>query len=122
MTEGKLLGVCAWLADRFDIDVSMLRLIFVIATIVGVGSPILIYLILGCFLDSIGMVLLTVPVIFPIIVNLGAGPETGSAGAIKTSELPVLPFQPAPTLSPMMGMKFFMVIRFDCLERVPFPL
>ena len=47
MTEGKLLGVCAWLADRFDIDVSMLRLIFVIATIVGVGSPILIYLILA---------------------------------------------------------------------------
>ena len=47
MTEGKLLGVCAWLADRFDIDVSMLRLIFVIATIVGGGSPILIYLILA---------------------------------------------------------------------------
>jgi tripartite ATP-independent transporter DctM subunit len=34
----------------------------------------LIYLILGCFLDSIGMVLLTVPVIFPIIVGLGYDP------------------------------------------------
>ncbi len=34
----------------------------------------LIYLILGCFLDSIGMVLLTVPVVFPIIQNLGYDP------------------------------------------------
>ncbi|NIZ11968.1 TRAP transporter large permease [Phaeobacter sp. HF9A] len=32
------------------------------------------YLILGCFLDSIGMVLLTVPVIFPIITGLGYDP------------------------------------------------
>ncbi len=47
MTEGKLLGVCAWLSDKFDSDVTMVRLIFVIATIVGVGSPILIYLILA---------------------------------------------------------------------------
>jgi phage shock protein C len=45
-TEKKIAGVCAWLADRFDIDVSGLRLIFVVATIIGVGSPILIYLIL----------------------------------------------------------------------------
>lgn len=32
------------------------------------------YLILGCFLDSIGMVLLTVPVIFPIVTGLGYDP------------------------------------------------
>lgn len=41
------LGVCAWLGSRFDMDVQMLRIIFVIATIVGIGSPILIYLILA---------------------------------------------------------------------------
>jgi C4-dicarboxylate transporter DctM subunit len=34
----------------------------------------LMYLVLGCFLDSIGMVLLTVPVIFPIIEHLGYDP------------------------------------------------
>jgi phage shock protein C len=45
--EKKIAGVCAWLAVKFEIDVSMLRLIFVIATIFGVGSPIFIYLILG---------------------------------------------------------------------------
>ncbi|WP_417611606.1 PspC domain-containing protein [Owenweeksia hongkongensis] len=47
MNEKKILGVCAWLSERFDIEVSMLRIIFVIATIVGIGSPILIYLILA---------------------------------------------------------------------------
>lgn len=47
MTERKLLGVCAWLSDQFGLDITVLRLIFVIATIVGVGSPILIYIILA---------------------------------------------------------------------------
>lgn len=47
MTERKILGVCAWLADKFEIDVSILRLVFVIAAILGVGSPVLIYLILA---------------------------------------------------------------------------
>lgn len=46
-TEGKILGVCAWLSVRLNMDVTMLRLIFVIATILGVGSPIIIYLILA---------------------------------------------------------------------------
>jgi len=45
-TEKKLAGVCAWLADKFGLDVTIIRLVFVIATIVGVGSPIIIYLIL----------------------------------------------------------------------------
>jgi phage shock protein C len=44
-TEKKIAGVCAWLADKFELDVSVIRLVFVIATIVGIGSPILIYLI-----------------------------------------------------------------------------
>lgn len=46
MTEPKILGVAAWLSERFNMDVSGLRLIFIIATILGLGSPILIYLIL----------------------------------------------------------------------------
>ena len=44
--EKKVLGVCAWLAEKFNLDVSGLRLIFIIATIFGIGSPIIIYLIL----------------------------------------------------------------------------
>jgi phage shock protein C len=45
--EKKILGVCAWLAHKFDLDVTGLRLVFVIATFVGFGSPILLYIILA---------------------------------------------------------------------------
>jgi len=35
---------------------------------------VLIYLLLGCFLDAISMMILTLPVIFPVILNLGFDP------------------------------------------------
>ncbi len=38
-----LVGVCGGLAKYLGIDSSLLRIIFVVATIFGVGSPILIY-------------------------------------------------------------------------------
>ncbi len=47
----KLLGVCAGLANWSGIDVGIMRIIFVLATLVGVGSPILIYVILALILD-----------------------------------------------------------------------
>ena len=46
MTERKIFGVCAWLADKFDIDVGGLRILFIAATVLGLGSPIFIYLIM----------------------------------------------------------------------------
>ena len=46
MTERKILGVCAWLADKFGLDVGGLRILFIAAAVLGLGSPILIYLIL----------------------------------------------------------------------------
>lgn len=45
MIERRVLGVCAWLADRFGLDVGGLRILFVAATILGLGSPVLIYFI-----------------------------------------------------------------------------
>ena len=45
--EGKIAGVCAWLAQKFDFDVTIIRLIFVFSTIFGFGSPLLIYIILA---------------------------------------------------------------------------
>lgn len=46
MSEKKILGVCSWVSDKFDLDVSGIRMLFIIAAILGLGSPILIYLIL----------------------------------------------------------------------------
>ena len=46
MNSKKILGVCAWLSHKFYLDVSGIRLLFIIATILGLGSPIIIYLVL----------------------------------------------------------------------------
>ena len=46
MNERKILGVCAWLADKFGLDVGGLRILFLAAIILGLGSPIIIYFIL----------------------------------------------------------------------------
>ncbi len=43
----------------------------------------------------------------PVELFLGSGPETSAAADIPTWELPCLPFQPAPSLPPLLGMKFF---------------
>ena len=46
MSERKILGVCAWLSDKFGLDVGGLRILFLVATIFGFGSPVLFYFIL----------------------------------------------------------------------------
>lgn len=47
----KILGVCAGLADWMGVDLNIVRLLFVITTLIGVGSPILIYIALGLIID-----------------------------------------------------------------------
>jgi phage shock protein C len=47
----KILGVCAGLANWAGIDAMIIRLIFAVATIVGFGSPVLIYILLAMILD-----------------------------------------------------------------------
>jgi len=46
MNSRKLLGVCAWLADKFGLDVLGLRILFIAASILGFGSPLLLYFVL----------------------------------------------------------------------------
>ncbi len=46
MSKRKFLGVCAWLADKFGLDVGGVRILFVAAIVLGLGSPILVYFIL----------------------------------------------------------------------------
>lgn len=50
-TNKKILGVCAGLANWTGIDAMIIRLIFAIATVVGVGSHVLIYILLALILD-----------------------------------------------------------------------
>jgi phage shock protein C len=47
----KILGVCAGLSDWSGIDPVLMRVLFVIATLIGFGSPVLIYIILALILD-----------------------------------------------------------------------
>ena len=47
----KILGVCAGLANWANMDPMIVRLIFAIATLIGFGSPILIYIVLAMILD-----------------------------------------------------------------------
>lgn len=49
--DGKLMGVCAGLADYFGVDAIIVRLVFAIGTLVGFGSFILIYLAIAMLAD-----------------------------------------------------------------------
>lgn len=49
--NGKLMGVCAGLADYFGMSPLAWRLIFVVGTLIGFGSFILIYLAIGLLAD-----------------------------------------------------------------------
>ena len=50
-TNKKILGVCAGLANWTGIDAMIIRLIFAVATVAGIGTPILIYILLAMLLD-----------------------------------------------------------------------
>ena len=49
--NGKLMGVCAGIGNHFGWDVTLVRVAFVLATILGFGSAILIYLAIGLIAD-----------------------------------------------------------------------
>ncbi len=51
-TNGKVMGVCAGLANYFGVDTVWFRVGFVAAAVIGFGSPILIYLVIGLVADS----------------------------------------------------------------------
>lgn len=51
-TRGKIMGVCAGIADWFGIEAIWVRLAFVAATLFGFGAPVLVYLIIGLVADS----------------------------------------------------------------------
>jgi len=70
---------------------------------VGVVIVILIiYIILGCFLDSLSMMLITLPIFFPLIVKLGCDPIW--FGVLVTSVVEI------GLITPPVGMNLFVIV------------
>lgn len=61
----------------------------------------LFYIVLGCFMESLAMILLTVPIFYPVIVANGFDPVWFGVIAVVTVELGLI--------SPPVGMNLFMV-------------
>ena len=49
--NAKLMGVCAGLADYFGMDATLIRILFVLGTLVGFGSLVLVYIAIGLIAD-----------------------------------------------------------------------
>lgn len=65
------------------------------------GLILVFYIILGCFMESLAMILLTVPIFFPLIVEAGYDPVWFGIIAVVTVELGLI--------TPPVGMNLFMV-------------
>lgn len=46
IADKKLLGVCCWLSQSLNIDVTIIRILFIIATVISVGTAAIVYLII----------------------------------------------------------------------------
>jgi tripartite ATP-independent transporter DctM subunit len=82
----------------------------------------LIYVILGCFLDSLSMMLITLPIVFPIITHLGYDPIWFGVLVVSVVEIGLI--------TPPLGMNLYVIaasvedLRFEtvALGTVPFLL
>ena len=61
----------------------------------------LIYLIMGCALDSLAMILLTIPIFFPVVANLGFDPIWFGIIVVMVVELGLI--------TPPVGMNVFII-------------
>lgn len=52
MTKNLLFGVCAGLARESDIDPTIVRAVFAVATLLGFGLPIIIYIVLAIIMPE----------------------------------------------------------------------
>ncbi len=50
-SRGKIMGVCAGIANYFGIDTTLVRVAFGLAAILGFGSAIIVYLLIGLIAD-----------------------------------------------------------------------
>ncbi|MCY0096747.1 TRAP transporter large permease [Hoeflea ulvae] len=59
------------------------------------------YLLLGCFMDSLSMILLTIPIVYPIVINLGFDPIWFGIIVVSVAEIGLI--------TPPIGMNLFVV-------------
>ncbi len=85
--------------------------------IIGLGLPplgvafaaMLLYLVLGCFMDSIGMMILTVPVLFPLVQGIAPGLDmTASQAAIWFGIFVVIVIEIG-LMTPPLGLNVFII-------------
>jgi phage shock protein C len=50
--QGKITGVCAGLSDYFEIDVSLIRIIFVVVALATGGFALLVYIVMAIILPT----------------------------------------------------------------------
>ncbi len=52
ITDKVLFGVCGGVAQHYGWDSSLLRILFVVVTLLGIGSPIVIYIVLAIIMPA----------------------------------------------------------------------
>ena len=82
-------AVGEWITSLVISDVSILIIIL------------LIYLVMGCALDSLAMILLTIPIFFPVILQLGMDPVWFGIVVVMVVELGLI--------TPPVGMNVFII-------------
>ncbi len=97
-------------AEIFGYFLSVSRISFYLAELVGgmglppyavLGAVLVLFILLGCVMDSLAMLLLTVPVVFPLIVEAGYDPIWFGIVAVITVELGLI--------TPPVGMNVFVI-------------
>ncbi len=53
-TEALIFGICGGMAKFFNLDVTIIRVIWAVVTFIGIGSPILLYILLAFIIPKEG--------------------------------------------------------------------
>jgi len=49
--RGKIMGVCSGIANYFNVDVTLVRVAFALGTLLGFGTAVIVYLLIGLIAD-----------------------------------------------------------------------
>lgn len=86
---------------NFSKDLAALVTAMGASTAMVIATVLIIYIILGCFLESLSMILLTVPIFFPIMKDLGVDPVWFGILVVVVTEIALI--------TPPIGMNIFVL-------------